>query len=107
MLSLFVFVLIHSEMKHIESESEYIAHFYFPSDCTAHLSYFAATLQAAIVYCKDQLFPKKETKVSRKKTASKPPKIVNRFGRSKSEYRIKPKYHRNGRGGHSTNPFDF
>jgi len=106
MLPLFTFVLIHSEMEHIESENEYIQHFYFPSDCTAHLTYFAATLQAAIQFCKDQLFQKKEVKLQRRKNTSKRPKIVNRFGRSRSEFDIQP--HHNGKAkAPSTNPFDL
>merc|ERR1712173_130451 len=89
MLSMFTFVLIHSEMEHIESENEYIQHFYFPLDCTAHLTYFAATLQASIQYCKEQLFQQKEVKPQRRRSTTKPPKMTNRFGRSRSEYHIK------------------
>eukprot|EP00484_Ammonia_sp_Unknown_P030969 CAMPEP_0197026408 /NCGR_PEP_ID=MMETSP1384-20130603/6498_1 /TAXON_ID=29189 /ORGANISM="Ammonia sp." /LENGTH=474 /DNA_ID=CAMNT_0042455063 /DNA_START=14 /DNA_END=1438 /DNA_ORIENTATION=- len=56
MLALFTFVLIHSKLQHILSNNEYIKHFYFPLHCTAHLDYFAATLQASVLYIKDQLF---------------------------------------------------
>ena len=105
MLSLFTFVLIHSEMEHIESENEYVQHFYFPLDCTAHLTYFAATLAAAIQYCKESLFQKQEPKLHRKKSTNKRPKVVklNRFGRSKSntvDYQIETKHHRNHSGNH-------
>jgi len=105
MLSMFTFVLIHSEMEHIESENEYIQHFYFPLDCTAHLTYFAATLQASIQYCKEQLFQQKEVKPQRRRSTTKPPKMTNRFGRSRSEHHMKT--HRDRKVNGSTNPFDI
>ena len=56
MLSLFTFVLIHSNIKYILTNNEYIKYFYFQLHCTAHLDYFVATFQATILYIKNQLF---------------------------------------------------
>ncbi len=56
----FTFVLIHSNIKYILTNNEYIKHFYFQLYCTAHLDYFTATFQDTILYIKNQLFSKQK-----------------------------------------------